>query len=70
MVLIKEGAGNCGAIHNLLIEKRTLMQTKHTELAEMMHRLDDLVKKCVGGETRIEDCPVMRILENGAEEEL
>jgi DNA-binding transcriptional MerR regulator len=58
----------CEDVRSLAIEKKLIIAHKLKALQAMSVALDDLILKCKGGATAIDDCLILAALENSLEE--
>jgi len=68
LLALKQSEGACCEdVRRLAVEKKLRIEYKLRALQAMSRALDDLVEACGGGEEAIDDCPILRALENGLE---
>ena len=69
LVLITGSTRSCKSIHDLLAEKKYSLESNITESHAILHALEGLINKCIGGKTLMQDCQIIKLLDPSLKEE-
>lgn len=64
LTLKRADSACCEDVRSLAIEKKLRIEHKLRALQAMSRALDDLIRRCGGGQAATDDCPILTALEN------